>query len=372
MKLRRALTTAAAAAVIAPAALMAAPAAYATGADTESSVSADPAPATPGPEQSDDTSTPTETPTAGDATQPAGNNDGTGTATGDQTGTGTGTGTGDEAGATASASPSGDTKPNGSPTSSASAKPTASAAPSDGPTDEPDCKVDDKAVKVTVVDLPSKLVAGAGWSRFSVKLANTTGKTLNEVLPVVAAAPAENIDHPKSLLDLEYQDPDTGKWTSFDEWTDGEYFLAYEMDPHTTTSLKLRIHADKSAQAGAGFALVTSDYYNEDGSCGWAPEQWYDFTVLAADSTPGTVPPAKPGAPGNHPGAQGTEKPIKHTQPEGDMKKVPVTGNLAETGSSSMLPTIALVGGVALAVGAGAVFVVRRRRTAGMDGGAPA
>ncbi|ARF56994.1 LAETG motif-containing sortase-dependent surface protein [Streptomyces gilvosporeus] len=370
MKLRRALTAAAAAAVITPAALMAAPSAYATGAGAGSSASADPAPATPGPEQSDDTATPAETPAAGDATQPAGNNDGTGTATGDQTGTSTGTG--DQAGATASASPSGNTEPGGSPTPAASPKPTASAAPSDVPTDEPDCKVDDKAVKVTVVDLPSKLVAGAGWSRFSVKLANTTDKTLNEVLPVVAAAPAENIDHPKSLLNLEYQDPDTGKWTSFDEWTDGAYFLAYEMDPHTTTSLKLRIRADKSAKAGAGFALVTSDYYNEDGSCGWAPEQWYDFTILAADSTPGTVPPAKPGAPGNHAGAQGSEKPIKHTRPTGDMKKVPVTGDLAETGSSSMLPTIALVGGLALAVGAGAVFTVRRRRTPGTDGGAAA
>lgn len=40
-----------------------------------------------------------------------------------------------------------------------------------------------------------------------------------------------------------------------------------------------------------------------------------------------------------------------------------VSGSLAETGSSSALPMIGLVGGVAVVAGAGAVFVVRRRKT---------
>jgi LPXTG-motif cell wall-anchored protein len=38
------------------------------------------------------------------------------------------------------------------------------------------------------------------------------------------------------------------------------------------------------------------------------------------------------------------------------------SGNLAETGSSSALPVIGLVGGVAVVAGAGAMFVVRRRK----------
>ncbi|MEW1566395.1 LAETG motif-containing sortase-dependent surface protein [Streptomyces sp. NPDC093509] len=37
------------------------------------------------------------------------------------------------------------------------------------------------------------------------------------------------------------------------------------------------------------------------------------------------------------------------------------TGSLAETGSSSALPTIALAGGIAVVAGAGALIVVRRR-----------
>ncbi|MEV5137678.1 LPXTG cell wall anchor domain-containing protein [Streptomyces syringium] len=41
-----------------------------------------------------------------------------------------------------------------------------------------------------------------------------------------------------------------------------------------------------------------------------------------------------------------------------------MTGELARTGSASGLPTVAALSGAAVAVGAGAVFVVRRRRQA--------
>ncbi|WP_437344921.1 LAETG motif-containing sortase-dependent surface protein [Streptomyces tubercidicus] len=39
--------------------------------------------------------------------------------------------------------------------------------------------------------------------------------------------------------------------------------------------------------------------------------------------------------------------------------------NLAETGASSALPALGLAGGVAMVVGAGAIFAVRRRKTDG-------
>ncbi|MEX2969366.1 LAETG motif-containing sortase-dependent surface protein [Streptomyces sp. C184] len=358
MKLRRALTAAAATAVIAPAALMAAPAAFATtGPETESSASAEPTPGTPGAEQSGDTTTQPATPGAGDASAPGG------TTPGDD-GT-TGAETGDGAKPSAPATPGDGTK-TGSP-----AKPSVSAEPTepgdDG--DESDCTVDDAAIKVTVAHLPSKLVAGGGWKGFSVHLANTTDHTLDEVYPVIYAVPTENMDHPKSQLDLEYQNPDTGKWTSFDEWTDGQYFGWFQLDGHQTAELKMRIRADEGATAGDGFALVAGDYQNKDGSCGWSEEQWYDFTILTAGSNPGKIPPAKPGKPGNKPGPQGGGKPVGTAKPKAGMHKLPVTGNLAETGASSALPTLALVGGVAMVVGAGAVFAVRRRKT---DGGAAA
>ncbi|WP_408996512.1 LAETG motif-containing sortase-dependent surface protein [Streptomyces europaeiscabiei] len=39
-----------------------------------------------------------------------------------------------------------------------------------------------------------------------------------------------------------------------------------------------------------------------------------------------------------------------------------MTADLAETGPSSALPVIGIVGGVAVAAGAGAMFLVRRRK----------
>jgi len=360
MKLRRALTAAAATAVIAPAALMAAPAAFATtGPETGTSASAEPTPGTPGTEQSGDTTTQPATPGAGDESAPGGTTPGDDGKTGAETGDGTATKPG------APATPGDGTK-TGSP-----AKPSPSAKPTEpgDDEDEPDCTVDDAAIKVTVAHLPSKLVAGGGWQGFSVRLANTTDHTLDEVYPVIYAVPTENMDHPKTQLDLEYQNPDTGEWTSFDEWTDGQYFGWFQLDGHQTAELKMRIRADKVAKAGDGFALVAGDYQNKDGSCGWSKEQWYDFTILTAGSNPGKIPPATPGKPGNKPGPQGGGKPVGTAKPKAGMDKLPVTGNLAETGASSALPTLALVGGVAMVVGAGAVFAVRRRKT---DGGAAA
>ncbi|MFD0165200.1 LAETG motif-containing sortase-dependent surface protein [Streptomyces decoyicus] len=358
MKLRRALTAAAATAVIAPAALLAAPAAFATGPDAETGVSAAPTPGTPGSDPSDDTTAQPETPGTSDETAPGDDTPGDDTETGGETGNGDDT---EPATPATPATPGGGTKPSDAPEPTTPAEPTKPGEPGD----EPDCTVDDAAIKVTVAGLPSKLVAGGGWKGFSVHLANTTNHTLDEVYPVIYAVPTGNIEHPTSQLDLEYQNPDTGKWTSFDEWTDGQYFGWFELDAHQTAQLKLRIRADKGAKAGDGFALVAGDYQNKDGSCGWSEEQWYDFTILPAGGKPGEIPPAKPGKPGNKPGTQGGGKPVNTTKPKDGMDKLPVTGNLAETGASSALPAIGIVGGVAMAVGAGALFVVRRRKTDG-------
>ncbi|PNE39379.1 cell wall protein [Streptomyces noursei] len=351
MKLRRALTTVAATAVIAPAALMAAPAAHATGPDAEPSASASPTPSAPGPEQSSTPTPPAETPAGGGEGTPGGE-----------------TPPGGEGSATpsASATPGGTITPSPTAGPTAPATPTAPGTPSTTPSDEPECTIDDASLDVTVANLPSKLVAGGDWSRFTIKLANTTDKKLDEVYPFVLAVPLEDgADRPGTSLHLEYQDPNTGKWTAFGAWSDGDYFGWFELEAHRTAALGMRIRADRSAPPGDGFALVAGDYYNEDGSCGSSQEQWYDFAVLSAGSRPGEVPPAGPGKPGNKPGPQGGVRPVATGRPGKDLDRLPVTGNLAATGSSSALPTIGLVGGVATAVGAGAVFAVRRRRAAG-------
>jgi colicin import membrane protein len=95
-------------------------------------------------------------------------------------------------------------------------------------------------------------------------------------------------------------------------------------------------------------------------------------TPAPSPGTPGTggtgATPAAPGAPTpamSGPSTSGSTPqsgagPATAGASHGDSD-----GSLSETGSSSALPRFALAGAAAVALGAGAVFVVRRRRTAG-------
>lgn len=359
MKLRHALAAAVATAALAPAALLAAPAAHADGelpaAQTSAGTTGD-GTATPDPSAEPQPSTTgeetggTETAT-GETGSPSGAGD-TATSDGPEEAGDTGeSGTGE----------SGETGGTGESTGEAADGGT-SEGTDGGSESDSDCAIDAADLKVQVVGLPSKLVAGGGWSPFTVKLTNTTDHSLDEVYPIIYAAPLADVD-PQQLLRMQYRNPETGTWTRFSEWTEGQYFGMFQLDAHMTAELELRIRATDKAEAGDGIALVAGDYYNEDGSCGWSEEEWYRFTILAAGTDPGDdVPPAEPGKPAE-PGAE--ERPGRNVKPQGGMKELPVQGNLAETGSSSALPLFALSGAAAVALGAGSVYVVRRRKAGG-------
>ncbi|MFD8548557.1 LAETG motif-containing sortase-dependent surface protein [Streptomyces sp. NPDC059649] len=375
MKLRRALTAAAATAVIAPAALMAAPAAFATGADAETTASAEPTPGTPGQDQTDDTATQPETPAGGDETTPgdetkpgeetgAGGESATGgetgetgtggeTATGGETGTGGETATGGEDGSGGSGD---DTKPTGEPKPSTSAKPTAK--PTGEPTDDTCAEQSDEtAISTELRGLPSKVVAGSGWKNFTFRATNTSDKSMKSVDAYVAldAISADSFDDVSKLLTVQWYDEDSRTWEAITD-EDGYFASVDGLKPGEYADAKLRLKVDAKTPGSYGFAFTIGAYHNEDDVCGFSDVAEYDFDVLVAGSKPGSVPPAK-----SKPGKNQPNKPA----PQGDLKQLPVTGKLAETGSSSALPTIALVGGVAMVVGAGALFVVRRRKTDG-------
>ncbi|MFH8568820.1 LAETG motif-containing sortase-dependent surface protein [Streptomyces sp. NPDC017993] len=344
MKLRRALTAAAATAVIAPAALMAAPAAYATtGPETESSASADPTPATPDAEETDDATAPAETPgtgeTPGDDTDP-------GAEPGDEEGEPTG-----------SASPSDDTEPTGSAEPSTTATPTAK--PTDEPTDDPACaeESDEAAISTELRGLPSKVVAGSGWKNFTFRATNTSDKSMKSVDAFVALAGIStgDFDDISKLLTVQWYDEKAGTWKAITD-EEGYFASTSNLKPGEYADAKLRLKVDAKTPGSYGFAFTIGAYHNEDDVCGYSEVSEYDFDILVAGSKPGTVPPAT--------GKPGESKPNKPA-PQGGLEKLPVTGKLAETGSSSALPTLALVGGVAMVVGAGAIFVVRRRKSEG-------
>ncbi|WP_432587895.1 LAETG motif-containing sortase-dependent surface protein [Streptomyces sp. HD1123-B1] len=339
MKIRRVLATAAATAAIAPAALLAAPAAFAeeNPTPTPSVTETTQPPQSPDPSQSPTTPAPSDTPTSPtptDTTSPSTE-------------------------PTDTASPSTDPSDTATPTD----KPTS---PTDEPTGPGECAEDgdyheDPDLSTTLTGLPSKVVAGSGFHGFGFQVKNDSDRTYKRVdFGVVAATvDADDFEGTGKYLTLQYKDPDTGVWTniSTDDSDPGAGYVGYtDVRPHETLTVDLRLSVAKSAPEGFGYAISIGVYADDKGNCVFSTGEYYEFDVLAAGSEPGEVPPAEPKP-------QGGKKPLPE-KPEGNTEINP-KGSLAETGSSSALPTIALIGGVAMAAGGGAVFVVRRRRTGG-------
>ncbi|MGW3120513.1 LPXTG cell wall anchor domain-containing protein [Streptomyces sp. NPDC001107] len=325
MKLRRAMGVAAATAVLAPLALLSAPPAF-----------AEETPATSATETVSET--PTETPSD--------------TASATATDTGQPTDTAKPSAPASSSAPttSAPASESGKPTSSTSAEPSEDPSPSDGPVDE--CK--DSKVDVSITGLPGKIAAGSGWHKFSLNVLNNSDSTLNDLDFFAGASPDKNGEDlfKSKQVRLQAWNPDDKVWEDLDE---GGYAVGYvgyadELKPDYEVDIPLRVNVTSSAPVGAGFSLGATIYGDSDGECTGYGDVAYKFQIVSGGTdTSGTKP------------QEGGEAPVTATKPSGDTPKV--TGSLAATGSSSALPVIGLVGGVAVVAGAGAVFAVRRRRT---------
>ncbi|MGW2468480.1 LPXTG cell wall anchor domain-containing protein [Streptomyces bauhiniae] len=343
MKLRRSLALAAATAVLSPVVLMTASVAQAADGSpsptaTESVTSEETQPegntsSTPAGETSTSASAETSTPPAENSTSAS-------------------------ASTSTSASPSASTSASTSPSASASAS--ASTGPQD--CEETDPKIDDD-LTTSLSGLPSKIVAGSGFHGFKLNVKNSGKHTYKRVdLGVFAAAMGEeDFSDATRYLTLQYQDPTSGKWNDISVDLDDEAagYLGYtDVQAKESFSIDLRLSVDKKAPAGAGFAISIGSYVDDEGNCVYASDDdIYEFDILAAGTTPGPVDDSTPKP-------QGGSKPLPSTKPAGNTQVVP-QGHLAETGAGSALPVIALTGGAAVALGVGAVFVVRRRRNEG-------
>jgi hypothetical protein len=361
MKLRRAMAVAAATAVIAPAAFLAAPAAYATdgttsttsSGTTEGQGSTTPDTTTP------DTTTP-DTPETSDDTKPA---EGTEPAAEDEK-----PATDDKPAADKPAvdeKPADDTKP-AEGDKPADEKPADDTKPDDDAEMPPYCEELDEnflepALEAEISGLPGKIVAGSGWEEFTLTVTNKGKADLKEV---VLYAEVENYElEPSKFLspyvDLQFRLPDTGEWVAIgDEELAGDYFWSVEtMKSNDFVKADLRVSIDKNAPAGDSYSFGSGAYLGDvkGQECIAETGTEVDFTVLKPGSGNPDPGEAKPGA------GKPEGKPGPDTKPQGEAKPLPVTGNLAETGSSSMLPTIGLAGGIAIVAGAGVVFALKRR-----------
>ncbi|MGN9759316.1 LAETG motif-containing sortase-dependent surface protein [Streptomyces sp. SD31] len=340
MKLRRALAAAATTAVIAPIALLSAPAAFATDeTPTPTASETTSAPEQPTPTEDEVTPTteepaPTEDETTPATEEPAPTEDETTPATEEPT-------------------------PTEEPTASTSASPSPS--PSESTPEEVDyCEdADDESVGLSedlhsgLSGLPETIVAGSGWTNFSFNVSNSGDQDIKNIKPLigVAALGWDEVDY-SGQIKVQVFDKETGSWqTLADAAGEGATFTAFALDAGQSTSFKLRLSVSGKVPDSIGITGGFATYSDADG-CWIAddPNGWiYFFDILAAGSDPGDPDDAKP--------QTGGQAPISNVD------EVDVDGSLAETGSSSNLPIIGTIGGVAIVAGAGVMFAMKRRRS---------
>ncbi|MER5577103.1 LAETG motif-containing sortase-dependent surface protein [Streptomyces massasporeus] len=321
MKLRRAMAAAAATAVIAPVALLAAPAAYATDETT-------PTPSASVSESAPETSPSPSVSESAPETSPAPST------------------------STSEAAPVTSSSPSASASESSPAPSTSEPEESESPDPEPSVCEDTK-VDVSISGLPGKIAAGSGWHKFSLNVLNNSDSTLNDLNFFAGASPDKNGEElfTSKQVQLQAWDPDSKVWTDLNE---GGYAVGYvgytdELKPEYEVDIPLRLNVSKSAPVGAGFSLGATIYGDNDAECTGFGDVSYKFQIVSAGTdTDGTKP------------QEGGKAPVTDEKPSGNTPEV--TGSLAETGSSSALPMISLVGGAAVVAGAGAIFVVRRRK----------
>ncbi|MET9831272.1 LAETG motif-containing sortase-dependent surface protein [Streptomyces sp. NPDC006385] len=353
MKLRRALAAAAATAVIAPISLLSAPVAFATEDETPAPTTAESTPAvdeTTAPAE-DATSAPTEDATT-DPTDEA-------STPGDDT-------PGDDETTPPTDEPSTPADDESTPAedeSSPAASPSPS--PSESTPEEVDfCEdADDESVGLSedlrsgLSGLPETIVAGSGWTNFSFNVSNSGDQDIKNIKPLigVAAVGWDENDY-SGQITVQVFNKQTGSWqTLADAAGEGATFTAFALDAGQSTSFKLRLSVSGKVPDAIGITGGFAQYSDADG-CWLAddPNGWvYFFDILAAGSDPGDPDDAKP--------QTGGQKPIS------DVNEVDVDGELAETGSSSNLPVLATVGGIAIVAGAGVVFAMKRRKVGGAE-----
>ncbi|MFB8037694.1 LAETG motif-containing sortase-dependent surface protein [Streptomyces sp. NPDC056004] len=335
MKLRRALALAAATAVIAPATLLASTAAFAE--TTDGTAAAE---TTVSPSPSDSDSPATEPAPSASESAPA-----------EEPGE---PGPGEESESAGGSAPDPDEAVGATPSDSASASSSASASATPSESEDPEepteCAKSDLDISIT--GLPGQIVRGSGWHKFKMNVYNSSKSTVKEIDYFAGASSdkAGNDLFRSKQVSLQALDQETGKWEELSE--DGravgyvgqsdEIPAGYEVD------IPLRINVKPTAPVGAGFTLGAGLYVG-DKDCMGVSDVAYKFKIVKSGGG-GSVPQT------------GGSAPVPVTKPA-DNTAGKVSGSLAETGSSSALPVFATAGGAAVVLGAGAMFIVRRRRS---------
>ncbi|MFJ8132933.1 COG1361 family protein [Streptomyces hydrogenans] len=225
--------------------------------------------------------------------------------------------------------------------------------------------VEDGAVRSTLAG-PKTITIGSS-ANFSLTVKNTSDRDLDSVRSYLFAAQL-----PESWEDIDDEDPDLDRYFDIDwktaanpKWTELDFqddaIELGAIGKGGKVDVTLRLTVDEDAPAGEGIAFATGEYENEDGSCGIS-EQYaeVEFDIVEPSEEPEETASPSPSPSTSTPAPAATSG---HT-PQGGSSHTPVTtgGELAATGSSDVLPQVGMAAGAALVLGAGAVFVARRRK----------
>ncbi|MFE5241481.1 MULTISPECIES: LAETG motif-containing sortase-dependent surface protein [unclassified Streptomyces] len=327
MKLRRTLALAAATAVIGPVVLLSAPAAFA---DTETTTT--------------ETVSPTPTETESETASPTVTPEPTETAEETETASPTPTETETE---TASPTPTETETETASPTPT----PTPSETDDEGEDGEDLGECEPQPLELSINGLSGKIARGSGWDRFTFNVYNDSEKTVKNVAFFAGAAADKAGEQLFTSKQVRLQALNDGTWEDLDELGTSSGYVGEtdEIKPGYEVDIDLRLKVEASAPIGAGFSLGGGLVFGEElEAVPCFTDVAYKFQIVKAGAEDGTKP------------QEGGKVPVPTTPPTGDTAKV--TGSLAETGSSSSTPVFALAGGAAVVLGAGAMFIVRRRK----------
>ncbi|MFE3073171.1 peptidase [Streptomyces sp. NPDC059247] len=232
-----------------------------------------------------------------------------------------------------------------------------------------DC-VDDSTLKVTL-NGPKKITAGTS-AVFSMRVANTGERTLDAVEAYAAALKlpgmGEDMDEdeaedPERFLGLEWSSVAQPGWQKISP-DDEQGIQLGELVKGGKADLKLRLTVDAGTPAGEGVVFAVGVYENKDGSCG-ASEEYANahFDILAAKTDKPKPKPEPTPSETATPTPAPTTGGDGGTTPQGGSSVTPVDGALAATGANDTLP-LGLAAAGAVALGAGALVVTRRRKAA--------
>ncbi|MFI7317921.1 hypothetical protein [Streptomyces venezuelae] len=222
----------------------------------------------------------------------------------------------------------------------------------------------DSVLEIDLLGLPKKIVAGSGWHQFKLSAANPTDEPLGEVEWTAfvnnLGADPDKKDGLRYFTDVQFFDQDKDEWTTVKSPRgEGLAYDTVELDAEDKAVVKLRAKVSAKAPAIDGYTVGLGSYVDPELDCTHTSSKYRPLTIVKAGSDDESTKPTPKPSPSKT--AQAAPAP----QGSASETPAPVDGSLAETGSSSMLPTVGVIGGIAVVAGAGVVFAVRRGKADG-------